>query len=469
MKIRNKIMFSNGINLILILLIGTLAVQNLNSMLTKLRYVEIADDLNTSFLAMRLSEKNYFLYNDPEALSEIEDAISETQKIINSVRDNIVRATGSQKLEELESYLINYHVMVSQIKLTEAHDKEAEEKLREEGRKLMEFSQRLTHLERAGVNEIISSSKRLLFFSFFGVLLSAILISNIVSWRIVKPIKDIEELASTISAGHFSKIDDHIPSDEMGSIIKAINSMSEELKNREDEIIQSKKLASLGILVAGVAHEINNPLNNISMIAQTYTEVYDSLSEQQRVEFMKKVEAETERIRVVVKNLLDFSRRKELRRVKSDVNDLIRKTLRLVQNMINISNIETDLDLDESIPPSFVDENQILQVFVNLSVNAIQAMSPGGRLGIKTRLGRESETVEAIISDTGKGIPQELLPHIFDPFFSTKEEGGVGLGLWVSYGIIKNHNGNIKVESKIGEGTVFTVELPVFKDKEGEQ
>jgi signal transduction histidine kinase len=238
--------------------------------------------------------------------------------------------------------------------------------------------------------------------------------------------------------------------------------MSEELKNREDQIIQSKKLASLGILVAGVAHELNNPLNNISMIAQTYQEAYDGLSREQRLEFMEKVEGETERIQAVVRSLLDFAKPKELNLDKADMNEVIRTSLRLVQNMLDVSNIETVLYLAEGLPPVLIDKPQIQQVLVNLITNAIQAMSSGGRLNISTRIGKEPDTVEASILDTGKGIPQEFMPHIFDPFFSTKEEGGTGLGLWVSYGIIKNHKGNIFAESKIGSGTVFTVQLPVY-------
>jgi two-component system NtrC family sensor kinase len=144
------------------------------------------------------------------------------------------------------------------------------------------------------------------------------------------------------------------------------------------------------------------------------------------------------------------------------MNEVIRTSLRLVQNMLDVSNIEAVLYLAEGLPPVLIDKPQIQQVLVNLITNAIQAMSSGGRLNISTRIGKEPDTVEASILDTGKGIPQEFMPHIFDPFFSTKEEGGTGLGLWVSYGIIKNHKGNIFAESKIGSGTVFTVQLPVY-------
>jgi signal transduction histidine kinase len=134
--------------------------------------------------------------------------------------------------------------------------------------------------------------------------------------------------------------------------------------------------------------------------------------------------------------------------------------------MIDVSNIETSIHLADGLPHVFVDEHQIQQVLVNLATNAVQAMSTGGRLVITTRIGKSGSSVEIGVADTGKGIAPEFLPHIFDPFFSTKGEGGTGLGLSVSYGIIKNHHGEIRVDSKVGVGTTFTVELPRYINEE---
>lgn len=464
MKIRQKIILSDAFKLALIAFIGLVAIQNLNSMFTKLRFVEIADDLNATFLEMRLSEKNYFLYKDESALDDIGAKVADAQKVIVSVRGDIQRAIGADNVERLEKYLANYSIAVQEVKRGGSSDRSMEDFLRAEGKNLKEFSERITRLEKAKINEIIQSSKRVLFISFFAVLLSAFLISHFVSRSIVGPIKIVEGMANSISRGNFKKVVTSVPNDETGAVILAINSMSDELKNREEQIIQSKKLASMGILMAGVAHELNNPLNNISMIAQTYSELYGKLSEQQRIEFMGKIENETERIKAIVKNLLDFSRPSKPVLVRTDINAVIDKTLKLVQNMLDVSNIETGVNFAGGLPEVVIDENQVQQVFVNLVVNAIQAMSGGGRLTISTRVGKEPGTVEVSFLDTGKGIPQEHLAHIFDPFFSTKD-GGTGLGLWVSYGIIKNHGGNIFVGSKQGTGTCFTVQIPAYKNK----
>jgi two-component system NtrC family sensor kinase len=465
MKIKRKIIFSNIFNIALIALIGAFAVQYLNTMHTKLRFVEIADDLNVSFLEMRLSEKNYFLYRDRNVLADLEKNIVETMRTLKSVKMDIVRAIGERQFGELERHLVNYAREVEKVKESASPNAETARALRAKGRQLEDFSDRITHLERGHINEIILKSKRILYYLFLAVILSALVVSRSVSKKILEPIKEIEALTKSISAGTFTKIGMVPPKDELGSVIDAINTMSEKLRTREEEIIQSKKLASMGILVAGVAHELNNPLNNISMIAQTYAELYDTLTEGQRMEFMRRVEDETERIKDIVKNLLDFSRPKEPNLKKSTVNEVLRHTLKLVQNMLDISNINTKIIYGKNLSPVYVDEDQIQQVLVNLIINAIQSMSTGGDLSIMTRPGESGRTVEIEIRDTGKGIPSEFLAHIFDPFFTTKEEGGTGLGLWVSYGIIKNHNGNIKVESTVGQGTVFTVELPVYESE----
>jgi two-component system NtrC family sensor kinase len=466
MKIENKIILSNIFNAALILLIGIFAYQNLNLVLTKLRFVEIADDLNASFLEMRLSEKNYFLYEDPTALRDIREKISGTLQSIDTVQDDIIRAIGVNDLNQLKTYLREYSDVVDEASTTHSRDALLEARLRAAGKKLREFSHDITHLERARVNNIILTSKNILFYSFAAFFLLAITGSHFISQKILASLRDIERLAVSISGGNFEKIEGTTSKDELGSVITAINSMSEELKTREEQLIQSKKLASLGVLTAGVTHELTNPVNNISMIAQTYAEVYDTLSRADRIGLMQKIEEETERIKDIIRNLLDFAKPKEANLSRADINAIIRKTLSLVQNMLNVSNIDAKLDLSDGLPAVFVDAHQIQQVIINLVVNAIQAMQPGGKLSINTHTGITADTVQIDVKDTGKGIPPEFLAHIFDPFFSTKGVGGTGLGLSVSYGIIKNHKGNITIESTEGIGTTFTIELPIYKAEE---
>jgi signal transduction histidine kinase len=367
---------------------------------------------------------------------------------------------------KLQSHLKAYSAAIEDAGSKDHHDPDLESQIRSEGKKLKEYSDSITRLERTRVNDIILNSRQVLIFSFWVILASALIITHIISQKIVRSLRQIEKLTKSISAGNFDRIEGVRPRDELGSVIEAMDSMSEELAHREEQIIQSKKLASLGILTAGVAHEITNPLNNISMIAQTYAELYPKLGEEDRIGLMNKVDAETERIRKIVMNLLDFSKPKDAHPKEADINAVIRQTLTLVQNMIDVANIETSVHLADRLPHVYVDEHQIQQVLVNLITNAVQAMNAGGRIVLSSRPGKSGNSIEIGVADTGKGIAPEFLPHIFDPFFSTKGDGGTGLGLSVSYGIIKNHEGEIRVESKIGVGTTFTVELPIYNKEE---
>ncbi len=464
MKIENKIILSNVFNIGLILLIGFFAMQNLNLMLTKLRFVEIADDLNASFLEIRLSEKNYFIYQKQDFLLDIKEKIESAGQLLDSAGMDIVRAVGENNFAMLKTHLKDYADVVDEVRKGPHNDIRLNARFRTEGKKLREFSNTITRLERKGVYDTISGSKRILFYSFWAIVICALFVSRLISRKIMFSLREIEKLAKSISNGNFNRIEGKILDKEFGSVMAAINSMSDELRHREEALIQSKKLASLGILTAGVAHELTNPLNNISMIAQTYIGLYDELDRSQKIDFMSKIENETERIKEIIKNLLDFSKPKEANLKETDIDTVMQKTLRLMQNMLDISNIETKLNFIRGLPHVLIDEYQILQVLVNLITNAVQSMQEGGTLFMATRLGSDGDSVEIKVMDTGKGIPPEHLPHIFDPFFSTKGEGGTGLGLSVSYGIIRNHNGDIRVESKVGVGTTFTIELPVYKD-----
>jgi two-component system NtrC family sensor kinase len=212
-----------------------------------------------------------------------------------------------------------------------------------------------------------------------------------------------------------------------------------------------------------VAHELGNPLNNIAMVAQTYLELADHLSKEDTVDYMTTIEEETNRIEKIVQDLLHFSKPKQPNSKETEVNSVVEKSFKLVHNMLHVSGIDARLNLQEGLPHVFIDEDRIQEVIVNLIINAIEVMSPGGVISLKTYLEEKGDYVVIEVEDTGEGITAEHLPHIFDPFFSTKGVRGTGLGLSVSYGIIKNHKGNMKVESKEGVGTTFFIELPVHR------
>jgi len=466
MKLVHKIILGNVLIIVFIALVYAFSYQKFDLLLDKLNFVEIADSLNETLLGMRLSEKNLFLYKDKSDLPLIREDLTKIGRAINDERKDIIRAVGEGNFNQLESGLKRYELEVAKLEGTEAYTQEMEDALRETGRQLRLQSATMVRLERQSVNQMISDSRRALFYFFCLVLVVAVTTTYFFFSKMFKSLRGIEKTANAICEGNFEKIEGKIAKDELGSVIGAINSMCEELGSRHEQLIQARKLASLGVLTAGVAHEIGNPLNNISMVAQTYLELYENLKPEDRLEYMQIVLQESERIRKIVQDLLDFSKPKEADFGVADINQLSRNSLKLVQNMLNISGIESRLELGERLPPVYVDQHKIEEVLVNLLTNAVHAMPSGGTVSIRTKLEERGDNVVVEVEDTGAGISPEFLPNIFDPFFSTKGTQGTGLGLSISYGIIKKHNGTINVKSEVGKGTTFVIKLPSYNKKE---
>jgi two-component system NtrC family sensor kinase len=466
MKLVHKITLGNALGIISIILIAAFSYHEFDLVLAKLRFAEIADSLNASFLRMRLSEKNYFLYKDPSELLSIKNELNESHLMVESLRPDIIKAIGEQNWQKIKLYINEYEQKIDELGENNKTAPDIQMNVRESGRKLRLFSENMISLERRTINKILSASKKTLLAFFCFIIFVAITSSYLFFSRMFKNLRRIGKTANAISAGNFTKIEANIPDNELGSVMKAINTMCEELETRHEQLIQSKKLASLGILTSGVAHELGNPLNNISMVAQTYLELYDHLRSEDRIEYMKTVLEESERIKKIVQDLLDFSRPKKADFKVANINNVIRNSLKLVQNTLDISRIKSQLDLKEDLPAVFIVEDRIREVLVNLLNNAVHAMPSGGTCFIRTKLSNSQDNIIIEVEDTGKGIPQEFISYIFDPFFSTKGAEGTGLGLSISYGIIRRHNGKMDVRSKVGVGTTFVIELPIYTGRE---
>jgi two-component system NtrC family sensor kinase len=228
------------------------------------------------------------------------------------------------------------------------------------------------------------------------------------------------------------------------------------------QLVQSAKLASLGELVAGIAHEINNPLSGILIFSSLATKAPDLSSEVKSN--LDVVISETKRCAKIVHGLLEFSRESIPEKRIDSINRILKQSLHLITQQSLFQNIAIKYELDEELPDISVDSDQIQQVFFNLIVNAGQAMEKGGVLTLVSELDRKKGMIIIKIIDNGVGINEEHLSRIFDPFFSTKPEMGSGLGLSISYGIVENHAGQIEVQSITGKGTQFTISLPLDKD-----
>ena len=228
----------------------------------------------------------------------------------------------------------------------------------------------------------------------------------------------------------------------------------------EKRLVQADKLSSIGLLAAGVAHEVNTPLAVISTYAQMLAKQVSG--DDQKSKLLEKIAKQTFRASEIVNSLLNFSRTSPTEFVDVDLNRVVRETLTLIEHQLLKSHVEVKLQLDSSLPPVKANSGKLQQVFLNLFLNARDAMENGGILAVKTW--EDGERVRIDVADTGSGIARENLARIYDPFFTTKgARKGTGLGLSVTYGIIREHGGAIEVESEPGSGTRFHVELPLAR------
>jgi len=244
---------------------------------------------------------------------------------------------------------------------------------------------------------------------------------------------------------------------------KRVEERTHELREMQDSLIRSEKLASLGKMAAGVAHEINNPLTSI--LINTYLILEKCPQDDACRENLTMIADETTRCAQVVKGLLDFARQTPSQAIHTDINGIIDRTVQILEKQASLKNITIIRNLDRSLPLIDIDKSKIQQVFSNLIINACEAMPRGGSLTITSRTDPSGYNIEILFADTGIGIPKENLQKLFDPFFTTKSFG-TGLGLAVSYGIIQQRGGTIDVESEVGQGSVFKVQLPIEEEAE---
>ncbi len=243
--------------------------------------------------------------------------------------------------------------------------------------------------------------------------------------------------------------------------------MKKQLERTQVQLLQAEKMASLGKLAAGVAHQLNNPLGGITLFARLVMEEY-RLEEGAR-EDIQRILRDAERCKDTVKELLEFARQTQQEMRLLDVNQAISRTLFLLENQTLFQNIEIRRDFSDGLPQIKGDTQQLNHMFMNIILNAAQAMEGKGKLDLSTRLSDTGDAVVIRISDTGPGIPGDILPRIFEPFFTTKEEGqGTGLGLSLVYGIVENHGGTIRAASNQPIGTDFKIELPLNPGTDGE-
>lgn len=288
-----------------------------------------------------------------------------------------------------------------------------------------------------------------------------------VARTVTRPLKELQVLAEVserVGKGDLSARMPYIPRGEVGLVAKSFNSMLDKLQAMQEKLIQTEKLASLGQLAAGVAHELNNPLATILLYADILQR--ELKEENKNKEDLQTIIYESLRCKNIVAALLNFARQTQVNAQPTNLNQLIQDVVEVEKNHPRYQKIDIEIKLDADLPQIQADQAQIREVLINLTNNAVDAMPEGGKLIIRTR--RASLDYVALeVEDTGKGIPPENMNKLFTPFFTTKPIGkGTGLGLAIIYGIVKMHRGQINVQSKVGQGTIFTILLPLKLPKQ---
>ncbi len=349
-----------------------------------------------------------------------------------------------------------------------------------------------TDLSLAKTDTQLAGSSALMLYYTAAALLIVTVLSFLFVWQVVgEPIRALKQGTEHLAQGELGHQIEVESQDEVGDLANSFNSMSlqlraaneeivtwartledrveqktKELQRAHDHVLHVEKMASLGKMAAVVAHEVNNPLSGILTYAkllrkwvgtgQTQNEKRD-----EAMQCLELIAAESRRCGDLIKNLLTLSRTAPMNVQSTDLNAVIDRSLLLVRHQLELVGVELQLNLAKDLPLIHCDPAQIEQVLLALIMNASDAMPRGGTLWIETRLSSDSTEIRIQVRDDGAGIAPDVLPHIFEPFLTTKESGrGVGLGLAISRGIVERHNGRIEVESEVGRGTTFTVTLP---------
>jgi signal transduction histidine kinase len=523
MSLKQKIALSFFVTAFIITILMVFEYVNFIKIRNGIFRLEITDTIRSKSLQLRRHEKNFFLFGPIKApqevtavhssLKELDDIVDENlhrernenllylKTRIRDYRESFQRIESSYKniTQELETETVSHlrsHESLSFLELTileqplqgvEFLETEmlvpsdhkiivdlgllaAEIKaLRKNGEDIINISQELDSIARQNGEGVIYVSQIAFLILFPLFLIVGIGTLFFITNNVVKRLKFLTSIVERTGEGDYRPVvlpqRKYSTNDEVGVLIQKFNETEKQLAQREDELkrknqelLETKKLAAIGTLASGVAHELNNPLNNIYVSAQILEkETAGELSPIVK-EIVDDIVCQTLRMKRIVSDLLAFARGREPQLRKVDLNQFITGTYKLVSTSVDTSAINLTIEAEPGGVVIDADPEQMERVFINLFTNAVDAMSGKGNLTVEIAKGEKAATIR--MSDTGSGMPADAVEKIFEPFYTTKEKGS-GLGLAIVFNIIKKHGGEIHAESREGQGTTFTVTLPM--------
>ncbi len=487
-SIRQKITLGYYAIVIIILGLSIFTFVELSLVEKKIMFGEAISDFFDTTLEIRRFEKNFFLYAKEFDYEENVKYVARAQELIEVNIPGFNTIARPEQVETLRKNLAAYKVLMDRYSKSKAEGQRLsglDERIRKTGKEIITIAEDISKTERKNLQRLLTRYQKILFFSIITLSFLAIAIGQVLSRMVVRPLKALEESMGVIAEGKFERIAIDSKDREIVSLMNAFNKMLKELELHERHLIQAEKLASLGTLLSGVAHELNNPLSNISSSSQILSEEIEEHDMAYKKELISQINEQTDRARNIVRSLLEFSRDKEFKKENLQLKKLFEETIQFVRGQVP-TRVMINLAVPDDITIS-ADKQRIQQAFLNLIKNAVESITTDeGSVSITAKKRRaadkgeedvtgiynylkfrgkctiEDDTIDIEVRDTGSGVPPEILSKIFDPFFTTKDVGkGSGLGLFIVYEIIEEHDGCIAVDSEIGKGTTFFIKLPM--------
>jgi len=464
LNIRRRVLLGMLLSVLAVGLIGTFSYHSLAQIERKMGFIEVIDDLGNTILEIRRYEKNFMLYGQQEDYDASREFAAKASDILVKLEGNAAEFGLAQEHASLKSVLAGYEALSGRISLARegrGAPQAEREHLRDMGKQLVDLSQQLVLHERARILTIVQTLKHQLLLSVVLFLALGGGFLFILGHKTITALRRIEQATHEIAKGRFAALVPSGSDDEVDRVMGAFNHMIAELRKRQEHLVREKKLSSLGVLTSGVAHQLNNPLNNISTSCQILMEEGPEADPVFARKLLGNIDQEVARARDIVKGLLEFSRAKEFERKPTPLADVVARSIGLVS-----SQVPAGVELLREVPQDIIvpmDAQRMQEVFINLLINALQALrDDNGRICVSARRDVENGQAVITVSDTGVGIAPDDLARIFDPFFTTKDVGkGTGLGLSIVFGIVEQHQGEISVESTPGKGTSFLLRLPL--------
>lgn len=441
---------------------------NFQHLSRSMQFFELAGELNSTLLEMRRYEKNYFLYRQQFNYEENVTYTNKLALLLRREQESLAEAIGKENSRQFLKYVEDYSALMARLHQPPCDMEPCPDLLasiRGVGQNMLILADQIVTAERRGIDDLL---RQMIPLPVISLLVLVVLLSFVIFFigeRVIRPLARITRESEAVARGAFQRITpyDGDTQNEIHHLVSAINRMMAELEKRQEQLVQSRKIASIGTLTAGIAHEINNPINNISLILESLTEDEEDMTDEERRKLYEEAMDQADRTTEIVKNLLEFSRASHPRIEEVNLVEVVDKTARLLRNEMDLHGVKFARHAESESLRVHLDKGGMQQVLLNLFMNSIQAMEGGGNLQVAVGVVEETGEARIDVADNGPGIAPEYIDQIFDPFFTTKKEGiGTGLGLSVSYNIIKKNGGRMEVENLSEGGVRFSIFLPLI-------